>query len=81
MTDNNFNISTAGTLASAYKYVFLMMLLGFILHFVPQQTSDKIVLKLQKTGFIWFILIFIVFMFIFYQIKCSEQVMPIYLQF
>lgn len=77
----NFNISTAGTLASAYKYVFLMMLLGFILHFIPQKTSDTIVLMLQKTGFLWFILIFIVFMFIFYQIKCSEQVMPIYLQF
>jgi alginate O-acetyltransferase complex protein AlgI len=77
----NFDAGAATILFAGYNTVFMMMLLGFALHFVPQVICDKIVIRMEKLNIAGFIAIFLAFMFIFYQIKCSEQVMPIYLQF
>jgi D-alanyl-lipoteichoic acid acyltransferase DltB (MBOAT superfamily) len=77
----NFDAGGIGILAAAYHTVFLMMALGFILHFIPQRTCDTIVKRMEGFNIVSFLLIFLAFMFIFYQIKVSEQVMPIYLQF
>ncbi len=77
----NFDWGAYLILLSGYKTVFLMMLLGFALHFVPQSICDTVVVKIEKLNIVGFIIIFLIFLFIFYQIKCSEQVMPIYLQF
>jgi D-alanyl-lipoteichoic acid acyltransferase DltB (MBOAT superfamily) len=77
----NFDAGGIGILAAAYQTVFLMMALGFILHFIPQRACDTIVKKMEGFNIVAFLLIFLAFMFIFYQIKVSEQVMPIYLQF
>jgi alginate O-acetyltransferase complex protein AlgI len=78
---SNFDASAIGILFAGYNTVFLMMLLGFALHFVPQKICDAIVVGMEELNIAGFIAIFLAFMFIFYQIKCSEQVMPIYLQF
>ncbi|NVO20553.1 MAG: MBOAT family protein [Bacteroidetes bacterium] len=77
----NFDPGAIGVLYAGYSSVFLMMLLGFALHFIPQAVCDNLVIRMEKLNIAGFILLFIVFMFVFYQIKCSEQVMPIYLQF
>ncbi len=77
----NFDLGAYRVLFVAYSTVFLMMLLGFGLHFVPQSICDNLVIRMEKLNIIGFMAIFLVFMFIFYQIKSSEQVMPIYLQF
>jgi alginate O-acetyltransferase complex protein AlgI len=77
----NFDASAIVVLFAGYNTVFLMMLLGFALHFVPQKVCDAIVVRMEELNIAGFIVIFLAFMFIFYQIKCSEQVMPIYLQF
>jgi len=78
---NNFDAKSIGILYAGYDKVFLMMLLGFALHFIPQRYCDQLVVRMEKFNLLTFLLIFLVFMFIFYQIKVSEQVMPIYLQF
>jgi alginate O-acetyltransferase complex protein AlgI len=77
----NFDPGALGVLIAGYNTVFIMMLLGFSLHFVPQSICDSLVVKMEKLNIAGFIVIFLVFMFVFYQIKCSDQVMPIYLQF
>ncbi|MBK7030710.1 MAG: MBOAT family protein [Bacteroidales bacterium] len=77
----NFDAGAIQVLYAGYDTVFLMMILGFALHFIPQRICDGIVMRMEKFNFATFILIFLAFMFIFYQIKCSDQVMPIYLQF
>jgi alginate O-acetyltransferase complex protein AlgI len=78
---NNFDAGAIGALFEGYKTVFMMMLLGFALHFVPQSFCDNLTIRMEKLNIVGFIAIFLLFMFIFYQIKCAEQVMPIYLQF
>jgi alginate O-acetyltransferase complex protein AlgI len=77
----NFDISALPVLFAGYDRVFLMMILGFTLHFIPQKTCDGIIVRMEKLHFASFVLIFLIFMFIFYQVKTAEQVMPIYLQF
>jgi alginate O-acetyltransferase complex protein AlgI len=77
----NFDAGAFKVLYAGYNTVFMMMMLGFALHYIPQTVCDKVVVRMEKLNIAGFIAIFLVFMFIFYQIKCSEQVMPIYLQF
>ena len=77
----NFDAGAIGALYAGYSTVFMMMVLGFVLHFIPQSICNNLVIRMEKLNIAGFIAIFLAFMFIFYQIKCAEQVMPIYLQF
>jgi D-alanyl-lipoteichoic acid acyltransferase DltB (MBOAT superfamily) len=77
----NFNASSFLPLITAYKTVVGILLLGYIIHFVPQSyqyVSEKILSKITLVGRIVILLIFI---WIIIQVKQADQVMPIYLQF
>lgn len=77
----NFNVSAWPTMLSAYGIVFAVMLIGYIIHFIPksyQFFSENILLRIKLVGRIIVILLFI---WLIIQVKQSEQVMPIYLQF
>lgn len=64
-----------------YKNVLWMILLGYILHALPETYTERIIDKLQNKPMIVFIIIFFVFLFIYGIFKSSEPVMPIYLKF
>jgi alginate O-acetyltransferase complex protein AlgI len=77
----NFNGSAWQAMLQAYGTVFGVMLLGYIIHFVPKSYelfSENILSKITIVGRIAVILVFI---WIVIQVKQADQVMPIYLQF
>lgn len=77
----NFNGSAWKAMLDAYGIVFAVMALGYIIHFIPksyEHFSEKVLSKITVAGRIVVILVFI---WLIIQVKQSEQVMPIYLQF
>jgi alginate O-acetyltransferase complex protein AlgI len=77
----NFNGTAWRPMLEAYWIVFAVMLLGYIIHFIPksyQYFSEKVLSKITLVGRIAVILLFI---WVIIQVKQSDQVMPIYLQF
>ena len=77
----NFNGSAFIPMVSAYGTVFGVMLLGYIIHFIPksyQYFSEKFLSKITLAGRI---LILFIFIWIIIQVKQADQVMPVYLQF
>ena len=77
----NFDGSVWKELFINYKNVFLIMLLGFILHFVSRRQEDSIKLFLEKLPLVGYLIIGFIMFCIFIQIKTAEPVMPVYLQF
>ena len=77
----NFNINATYEFIVAYKYVLGVMLLGYILHFIPVSVEELTQKLLSKIGFIGRIALLAVFIWIIIQVKSADQVMPIYLQF
>jgi D-alanyl-lipoteichoic acid acyltransferase DltB (MBOAT superfamily) len=78
---NNFNGSAWRPMFEAYGVVFSVMLLGYVIHFIPksyQYFSEWFLSKITLAGRIAVILVFI---WVIIQVKQSDQVMPIYLQF
>ncbi|HMG82076.1 MAG TPA: MBOAT family O-acyltransferase [Ferruginibacter sp.] len=69
------------SLFANYQNVFLIMLLGYALHFIPKETEDKVKDLLAKLPLVAFLFIALVMVFIFMQVKTAEPVLPIYLQF
>jgi alginate O-acetyltransferase complex protein AlgI len=69
------------TLFANYQNVFLIMILGFVLHFVPKEIEDKVKDLLAKLPLIAYLFIAFIMIFIFMQVKTAEPVLPIYLQF
>ncbi|OFY83156.1 MAG: alginate O-acetyltransferase [Bacteroidetes bacterium RIFCSPLOWO2_12_FULL_35_15] len=77
----NFDAAAFVPMLSAYRTVFAVMLLGYIIHFIPksyQYFSEKVLVKISLVGRIAVLLVFI---WIVIQVKQADQVMPIYLQF
>ena len=78
---SNFDSQAFIPLVTGYSSVFLLMLLGYIIHFVPksyQYFSEMILTKITLLGRIGVMLFFI---WLIIQVKQADQVMPIYLQF
>ncbi|GAA4304097.1 MBOAT family O-acyltransferase [Compostibacter hankyongensis] len=77
----NFDGGTWSAFYAGYSTVLWVMLLGYVLHFIPARTEERAVRGLQwlpswsyvfiLTGLIWAII----------QVKTAQPVMPIYLQF
>ena len=77
----NFDAAAFSPMLSAYGTVFAVMLLGYIIHFIPksyQYFSEMILSKVTIAGRIAILLVFI---WVIIQVKQADQVMPIYLQF
>lgn len=77
----NFNIEALNPLLSAYSSVFAVMLLGYVLHFIPKSYEYFSVSILSKATIAGRIAILLIFIWIVIQVKQADQVMPIYLQF
>jgi alginate O-acetyltransferase complex protein AlgI len=77
----NFDVAAFVPLLSAYSTVFGIMLMGYIIHFIPKSYeyfAENILTKISLAGRIAVLLIFI---WIIIQVKQADQVIPIYLQF
>jgi D-alanyl-lipoteichoic acid acyltransferase DltB (MBOAT superfamily) len=68
-------------LYNGYTAVFWVMLLGFVLHFLPKRTEIFTEQSLAKVPVIANVVIMVIFFWILIQVKSSETMMPIYLQF
>ncbi len=77
----NFNGSAFVPMVSAYYSVFGVMLLGYIIHFIPKSYQYFSELVLSKITIFGRILILFIFIWIVIQVKQADQVMPVYLQF
>ncbi len=77
----NFNLEAFTPLLSAYGSVFAVMLLGYILHFIPKSYEYFSVNVLSKATLAGRIAILLIFIWLVIQVKQADQVMPIYLQF
>ncbi|UAY52426.1 MBOAT family O-acyltransferase [Ferruginibacter albus] len=77
----NFDGSVWKELYSNYQSVFLIMLIGFVLHFVTKKQEDTIKNSLVNLPLAGYLTIAFILFFIFIQIKTAEPVMPVYLQF
>jgi len=78
---HHFNAGAWSKFWGNYHNVIWMMALGFVLHAVPENWSDKVSFKLQKLNLVGFAAIFFVFLLAYGFYKSSEAVLPIYLQF
>jgi alginate O-acetyltransferase complex protein AlgI len=78
---NNFNGSAWRPMLEAYWIVFSVMLLGYIIHFIPKSYQYFSELVLSKITIVGRIAVILVFVWVIIQVKQADQVMPIYLQF
>lgn len=77
----NFNAEAWKPMLGAYNTVFAIMLLGYIIHFIPKSYEYFSVNVLSRITIAGRIVIMLIFIWIIIQVKQSDQVMPIYLQF
>jgi alginate O-acetyltransferase complex protein AlgI len=77
----NFNAGAFLPLATAYSTVFSVMLLGYIIHFIPKSYQYFSEAMLSKATLVGRVAILLIFIWIIIQVKQADQVMPIYLQF
>ena len=78
---NNFDAASWKDLFANYHNVLYIMLLGFVLHFIPHSTEEKVKMALAKIPLTGYLVIAILMIAIFMQIKTAEPIMPVYLQF
>lgn len=77
----NFNLEAIMPILSAYSSVFGVMLLGYLLHFIPKSTENIFVNIFSKATTVGRIALLLAIIWLVIQVKQAEQVMPIYLQF
>ena len=68
-------------LAANYKTVFAVMLLGYVLHFIPQKWEDYTESLVARSAFVVKLAMVVLVIWLVVQSKQAEAVMPIYLQF
>ena len=78
---NNFDAASWKDLFANYHNVLYIMFLGFVLHFIPHSTEEKVKMALAKIPLTGYLVIAILMIAIFMQIKTAEPIMPVYLQF
>jgi len=77
----NFNATAWKPMISAYGLVFGIILIGYIIHFVPKSYETFSVNVLSRISIVGRVAIMLIFIWLIIQVKQSDQVMPIYLQF
>jgi alginate O-acetyltransferase complex protein AlgI len=77
----NFNAKAFVPLVENYKTVFAVMLLGYLLHFLPRRAELAAQRFLVIIPLLGRILVLAIMVWIVLQVRSAEQVMPIYLQF
>jgi len=77
----NFSFHVWGEFWGNYHNVVLLMLLGYVLHLIPDDFAERFVQRYQKAPMVAYVAVFMVFLVVYAQFKSSTPVMPIYLQF
>jgi len=77
----NFNSAAAGEMFTAYSSVFMVMFIGYVIHFIPKSYELFCETILNKVSFVGRLAVILFFIWLVIQVKQAEQVMPIYLQF
>ena len=68
-------------LIGAYPQVFLLMGIGYILHFLPDAAEQKLEFRLGKLPVWGSVAVLVLFIWFLAQVKSLEPMIPIYLQF
>ena len=77
----NFHLQALMEFVTHYRNVLLVILMGYVLHFLPMNLNDKIIQLISNTGWIWKgVVAVLILMWIVY-FKQAEPIMPVYLQF
>lgn len=77
----NFNAQAAPELFAAYSSVLGILLLGFVMHFTPQKLDENFQRVLISMPAVGRFAVLMLFIWIAIQVKNSELVKPVYLQF
>lgn len=77
----NFDAGAWKDLFANYHNVLYIMLIGFLLHFVPHSIEEKMKIALSKMPLWGYLLLGFLMVCLFMQIKTAEPIMPVYLQF
>ena len=77
----NFSWSVWPGFWENYHNVVLLMLLGYLIHLIPDTFPDKLVGFFHKTPMFVYVVLFVGFVVVYAQFKSATPVMPIYLQF
>ncbi len=64
-----------------YHNIVYMILLVMVMHLIPDNTIDKILLRFKRIPLLVYVLLFFGFVLTYGYFKSAEQVLPIYLQF
>ena len=68
-------------LIDGYKYVFALMLLGYITHFIPNRWQEGIISGIKRTNVVIDALLIVIVIYIVIQVKSSAIQPFIYFQF
>jgi alginate O-acetyltransferase complex protein AlgI len=77
----NLSLELTPQLIVAYTGVFIVLIIAFVLHFIPLQTEQKAITWLNGTNIYGKIFIFFLIVFVAIQMKQAEAILPVYLQF
>jgi len=77
----NFSVQVLPQFWNNYYSVVLLMLMGYLIHFIPDDIPEMVIAKMQKFPMPVYILLFAGFVVVYAQFKSATPVMPIYLQF
>lgn len=77
----DFHLELLPKVAASYKYILLIMLMGFTLHFLPHRWNVAMVALLKRGGVVLDIVVLVVAIYIVIQVKSSEIQPFIYFQF
>ncbi len=78
---HQFGLDKINDFWNNYHAVIWMILLGLLVHFIPQKFNYKMIKQLSKEGVLGYLLIFFVFVLLYGYFKSVEPILPIYLQF
>jgi D-alanyl-lipoteichoic acid acyltransferase DltB (MBOAT superfamily) len=64
-----------------YKIVIIMIVIGYLIHLIPDSFPEKIIEKQKRFLLVYYVIVMMLFIALYSFFKSAEPVMPIYLQF
>lgn len=78
---SNFHIEVLGQFVEGYRWVVLLMLLGYLLHLAPTTWVDRVQGLMGRSPFAFQVLMLVVLIFVVIQMRSAEVQPFIYFQF
>ena len=76
-----FTFDGANEYFENYKYVIIMIAIGYLIHLIPDSFSDSVIEKQKSFPLVYYVIVMMGFIALYSFFKSAEPVMPIYLQF